>query len=126
MAHQGKKTKPTPEDMPLVHPHAAGIDVGAEEQWGGVPADRDGQPLQTLSAFPCDLYRLADGWTACRVPTVVRASTGVSGIPLFPMLEARGCEVAVVNARHVKNVPGRVLSQSCFFESLGVCKSLNF
>src|SRR5438445_11587451 len=34
-------------------------------------------------------------------------STGVYWIPLFQILEARGFEVALVNARHVKNVPGR-------------------
>ncbi len=39
--------------------------------------------------------------------TVVMESTGVYWIPLFHILEARGFEVALVNARHVKNVPGR-------------------
>jgi hypothetical protein len=56
MAHKGKKTKPTPEELPLVHPHAAGIDVGAEEHWVCVPADRDVEPIQKFSAFTCDLY----------------------------------------------------------------------
>jgi transposase len=107
MAHIGKKTKPTPEGMPLVHPHAAGIDVGAEEHWVCVPADRDAQPIQKFSAFTCDLYRLADWLTACRITTVVMESTGVYWIPLFQILEARGFEVALVNARHAKNVPGR-------------------
>jgi transposase len=107
MAHKGKKTKPTPEDMPLVHPDAAGIDVGAEEHWVCVPADRDVQPIQKFSAFTCDLYRLADWLTTCRITTVVMESTGVYWIPLFQILEARGFEVALVNARHVKNVPGR-------------------
>ena len=60
MANKGKKHKPMPEHMPLRHPHAAGIDVGAEAHWVGVPADRDAQPLQQLSAFPCALHRLAD------------------------------------------------------------------
>src|SRR3989442_493022 len=107
MAHKGKKTKSTPEDMPLVHPHAAGIDVGAEEHWVCVPADRDVQPIQKFSAFTCDLYRLADWLTACRITTVVMDSTGLYWIRLFQILEARGFEVAFVNARHVKNVPGR-------------------
>src|SRR5437667_2977384 len=107
MAPRGKKTKPTPEDMPLVHPHAAGIDVGAEEHWVCVPADRDVQPIQKFSAFTCDLYRLADWLTTCRITTVVMASTGVYWIPWLQILEARGFEVALGNARHVKNVPGR-------------------
>ena len=54
MAKKGKKNKPTPENMPIIHPHAAGIDVGAEEHWVCVPADRDAQPIQKFSAFTCD------------------------------------------------------------------------
>ena len=107
MAKKGKKHQPTTEDMPIIHPHAAGIDVGAEEHWVCVPAARDAQAIQQCSAFTCDLHRLADWFTACRVTTVAMESTGVYWIPLFQILEARGFEVALVNARHVKNVPGR-------------------
>ena len=107
MAKKGKKNPSPPENMPILHPHAAGIDVGAEEHWVCVPADRDAQPVQKLSAFTCDLHRLADWLTACRVTTVAMESTGVYWMPLFQILEARGFAVAFVNARHVKNVPGR-------------------
>ena len=107
MAKKGKKTTPIPENMPVIHPHAAGIDVGAEEHWVCVPADRDAQPIQKLSAFTCDLHRLADWFTTCRVTTVAMESTGVYWMPLFQILEARGFAVALVNARHVKHVPGR-------------------
>jgi transposase len=107
MAHTGKKTKPTPEELPLVHPHAAGIDVGAAEHWVCVPADRDVEPLQQFSAFPCDLSRRADWLTTCRLTTVVMESPGVYWIPLLQILAARGFAVALVNARHVTQVPGR-------------------
>ena len=60
MAKKGKKHTPAPEHLPIIHPHAAGIDVGAEEHWVCVPADRDAQPVQKFSAFTCDLYRLAN------------------------------------------------------------------
>jgi transposase len=53
------------------------------------------------------LSRLADCLTACRLTTVVMASTGVSGLPLWQRREARGCEVAWVNARHAQHGPGR-------------------
>ena len=107
MAKKGKKTTPLPENMPLIHPHAAGIDVGAEEHWVCVPADRDAQPLQKFSAFTCDLHRLADWLTACGIRTVAMESPGGYWIPLLQMLAARGFAVALVTARHVKNVPGR-------------------
>ena len=60
MAKKGKQTKPIPDNMLIIHPHAAGIDVGAEEHWVCVPAARDAQPVQKCSAFTCDLHRLAD------------------------------------------------------------------
>jgi hypothetical protein len=90
MAKKGKQNQPTPEDMPIIHPHAAGIDVGAEEHWGCVPANRDAQPIQKFSAFTCDLHRLADWFTACCVTTVAMESTGVYWIPLLQILDARG------------------------------------
>src|SRR3990167_5322044 len=96
MAKKSKQNKPLPEDMPILHPHAAGIDVGAEEHWVCVPADRDAQPIQQLSAFTCDLHRLADWLHACGITTVAMESTGVYWIPLCQILEARGFEVALV------------------------------
>ena len=38
---------------------------------------------------------------------VAMEATGVYWIPVYDILEARGLEVLLVNARHVKNVPGR-------------------
>ncbi len=60
MAKKGKKAQHVLENLPLIHPDAAGIDVGSAEHWGCVPADRDPQPVQKLSALTCDLHRLAD------------------------------------------------------------------
>jgi transposase len=90
-----------------VHLHAAGIDIGAEAHWVAVPEDRDPQPVQKFSSFTRDLERLADWLKACGIQTVAMESTGVYWIPLFELLEERGFEVLLVNARHVKNVPGR-------------------
>jgi transposase len=49
---------------------------------------------------------LADWLTGTGITTVAMESTGVYWIPVFEILEARGFEVLLVNARHVKNVPG--------------------
>src|SRR3989454_12735747 len=98
MAKKGKKTKPMPDNMLIIHPHAAGIDVGAEEHWVGVPADRDAQPVQKFSAFTCDLHRLAHWITTRRITSVAMESTGVYWVPLFQILDARRLEVAPGNA----------------------------
>jgi transposase len=44
---------------------------------------------------------------ACRIETVAMESTGVYGMPVYEILEARGFQVHLVNARHLKHVPGR-------------------
>lgn len=96
-----------PASLKTVHLNAAGIDVGSAEHYVAVPEDRDPQPVRRFDCFTVDLERLADWLEACRIDTVVMESTGVYWIPLFQILEARGFEVKLVNARHVKNVPGR-------------------
>jgi transposase len=72
-----------------------------------VPADRDEQPVRSFGCFTADLYALADWLEQCGIETVAMESTGVYWIALFQVLETRGFEVKLVNARHLKNVPGR-------------------
>jgi len=90
-----------------INPNAAGIDCGSEAHYVAVPPERDATPVRAFATFTADLHRLADWLTACGVTSVAMESTGVYWIPLFEILEARGFEVLLVNARHVKNVPGR-------------------
>jgi transposase len=90
-----------------IHPNAAGIDVGSEEHWVAVPEDRDEQPVRSFKCFTADLNAMADWLKKCHIRTVVMESTGVYWIPLYQILEKQGFEVKLVNARHVKNVPGR-------------------
>src|SRR5438445_3204524 len=90
-----------------LNPNAAGIDCGAATHYVAVPADRDPTPVRAFQTFTADLHRLADWLTACGVTTVAMESTGVYWIPLYEILEGRGLDVVLVNARHVKNVPGR-------------------
>ena len=90
-----------------VHLNAAGIDIGSGSHWVAVPTDRDEQPVREFRSFTHALIDLADWLTACDIDTVAMESSGVYWIPLYEMLEARGFTVLLVNARHVKNVPGR-------------------
>src|ERR1700727_2734870 len=50
---------------------------------------------------------LPTGYNDAAFATVAMESTGVYWIPLMQILESRGLEVYLVNAKHVKNVPGR-------------------
>jgi len=95
------------EDRPVLEPNAAGIDVGAREMFVAVPAERDENPVRVFTTFTEDLHRLADWLVQCGITTAVMESTGVYWIPLFEILEQRGIRPCLVNARHMKNVPGR-------------------
>ena len=93
--------------LEVVHPQAAGIDVGNGAHYVAVRPDRDRQPVRRFECFTADLHRLADWLQSCGVKTVAMQSTGVYWIPLYEILEERGFEVYLVNARHTKNLPGR-------------------
>ena len=106
-----RPTRPAPKAAPsrpaTIRPDAAGIDIGARLIYVAVAPDRDATPVREFQAFTQDLYALADWLGRCGVRTVAMESTGVYWIPLFQILEDRGFEVCLVNARHVKHVPGR-------------------
>jgi transposase len=91
----------------VVHPHAAGLDIGKHEIWVAVPPAPDREPVRAFGTFTPDLQALADWLATCGITTVAMESTGVYWIPIFELLEARGLDVNLVNARHLKNVPGR-------------------
>ncbi len=90
------------------HPDAGAIDIGSRIHVAAVPPDRDpGEPVRTFGTFTGDLQRLADWFERCGVRTVAMESTGVYWIPVYEILEQRGFEVVLVNARDAKHVPGR-------------------
>jgi transposase len=101
------KPRVSPTVLDRINPNVAGIDCGAAEHFVAVPPDRDPTPIQSFKTFTRDLFRLADWLTACGVTSVAMEATGVYWIPIYEILETRGFEVLLVNARHLKNVPGR-------------------
>ena len=102
-----KSRKKGMQPLPIIEPNAAGIDVGATEMYVAIPADRDPEPVRCFQTFTRDLMDLADWLERCGIRSVAMESTGVYWIPLFQILEERGIKVCLVNAKHVKNVPGR-------------------
>jgi transposase len=93
--------------LEVVHPRAAGIDVGNSAHYVAVRPDCDPEPVRRFECFTADLHRLANWLQSCGVKTVAMQSTGVYWIPLYDILEEHGFEVYLVNARHTKNLPGR-------------------
>jgi len=131
-----EKSSPRPPDQPMItqtviHPDAAGIDLAAEVHDVAVPANRDPPPVRNFGTTNDQLIVLAewlqkstmlivrirdsfdqlivlaDWLQECGIRTVTMEATGASGIPLFELREARGREVGLVNAQHVRPVPGR-------------------
>jgi transposase len=95
------------EELKIVHPRAAGLDIGAREIWACVPASRTPENVRVFGTFTVELQALADWLVVCGVDTVALESTGVYWIPIFELLEARGLTVYLVNSWHLKHVPGR-------------------
>lgn len=102
-----KKRKSSFSSLNRINANAAGIDISSENHYVAVPEDRDEQPVRKFGNFTCDLYALADWLKHCRITTVAMESTGVYWVPVFNILEECGFEVYLVNARHVKHVPGK-------------------
>jgi transposase len=127
MAKKKKDIKTNNMTLPVMRPNAAGIDIGATEVFVAVPQDRTTEPVRSFPTFTQDLYKLADWLKQCNIKTVAMESTSVYWIPLFQILENRGFEVFLVNAKHVQNVPGRKTDVSdCqwlqFLHSVGLLK----
>jgi transposase len=93
--------------LEVVHPDAAGIDIGNESHYVAVPPSRDSQPVRRFGCTTAELKAMA-GWLKQNgIRTVAMQSTGVYWIAVYDVLEAAGLEVYLVNARETKNLPGR-------------------
>jgi transposase len=93
--------------LEIVHPDAAGIDVGGSEHWVAISPDRDPEPVRRFGCFTVDLREMARWLIDKGVRSVALQSTGVYWMPVLEVLEQHGLEVFLVNAQHTKNVPGR-------------------
>jgi len=102
-----KKITKTFDSLEQINLNAGGIDIGADEVYICVPKDRDEQTVRTFGTFTKDLHEIGRWLTACGVETIAMESTGVLWIPLYEHLADQGFEVYLVNARHIKNVPGK-------------------
>jgi transposase len=97
------------EDLSLevIHPDAAGIDIGNESHYVAVPPSRDSQPVRRFGCTTAELKAMAAWLKQCEIQTVAMQSTGVYWVAVYDILEQAGLEVYLVNARDTKNLPGR-------------------
>jgi len=102
-----KRTTGDRPELKTVSVGAAAIDIGSKMHMAAVnPACTD-VPVRSFGTFTQHLYDLADWFKACGVTSVAMESTGIYWIPVYEILEQRGFDVILVNARYAKNVPGR-------------------
>src|SRR5438552_5123916 len=94
-------------DLEVVHPDAAGVDIGNESHYVAVPPTRDTQPVRRFGCTTAELKAMAEWLKQCGIRTVAMQSTGVYWIAVYDILEQAGLEVYLVNARETKNLPGR-------------------
>lgn len=114
-------------EMPLIHPNAAGIDIGDTLHAVAVPIGRDTESVRTFGAFTCDLQAIVEWLKKCKVDTVAIESTGVYWKNLFSMLIQSDIEVFLVNARHTRNITGKKTDESDaqWIQRLHSCGLLN-
>ena len=91
------------QDRPVLEPNA----IGAREIFVAMPPGRDENPVRVFSTFTGDLEKMVHWLVSCVITTVAMESTGVYWIPLYDVLERQGVKPCLVNARNMKNVPGR-------------------
>jgi transposase len=108
--HKGNRRTetPLPTSLPAIRPLVAGLDVGSSQHWVCGPASDDGNPnVRVFGTTTGQLQELADWLAEQGVESVAIESTYVYWIPIYELLESRGIEVVLVNARQLHNVPGR-------------------
>jgi transposase len=103
MAKTNRKSK----GLPIVNDSAAGIDIGSRFHVVAIPPDTAEETVRTFKSFTADLHRMANWLVESGITTVAMESTGVYWVPAYEILEERGLDVVLANARDAKNVPGR-------------------
>src|ERR1700737_64645 len=102
-----RKLQSTDISLEVIHPDAAGIDIGNESHYVAVPPTRDSESVHRFGCTTAELKEMAVWLKRCAIRTVAMQSTGVYWIAVYDILEQAGLEVYLVNARDTKNLPGR-------------------
>jgi transposase len=109
---KNQKQQPAPQpsaslSLALIHPHAAGIDVGSMNMMVSFTGPDGVQTVKEFGAFTQDLHLMAQELKEAGIKEIGMEATGVYWMPLFEVLEHHGFAPALVNARNFKNVEGQ-------------------
>src|SRR5215467_10068869 len=94
--------------LPVLRPHAAGIDVGSRSHWVcvGFTAEADSGLIQEFPAHTAGLKAIAAFLREHQVNTVAMESTGIYWIALYELLESEGFEVLLVDPSYTHQLRG--------------------
>lgn len=111
------------QSLKITHPDTAGIDIGKDLMQVSVPSDRSEDSNRAYATFTSDLRDLTEWLVSCGIKRVVMESTGIYWISIFLMLQEKGFETILVNAKDVKNMAGRKtdVSDADWLRFLGSC-----
>ncbi len=91
----------------VIRERVAAIDLGSRNHYACGPQQEEKTNVEVFGATTPQLNRMADWLEEQGVESVAMESTGVYWIPVYEVLESRGFEVLLVNARQLSHVPGR-------------------
>src|SRR6516162_627684 len=97
------------EAMPVLRPHAAGIDIGSRSHWVcvGFTTDADSGLIEEFPAHTDGLKAIVAFLREHQVTSVAMESTGIYWIPLYELLVAEGFEVLLVDPSYTHQLRGR-------------------
>lgn len=106
--NEQKKTSRRESGLTVLRPLVAGVDIGSREHWVAGPRKEDGTAnVRRFGTTSDELKKMVDWLESQQVESVSMESTGVYWIPLYELLEERGFEVLLVDARAFHHAPGR-------------------
>jgi transposase len=101
------KTKTTNVEIKKINKYAAGADIGSRSHFIAISPELTKDNVREFSTFTEGLIGAIKWLKEHNITSVAMESTGIYWINFYDMLQQNGIEAVLVNARHVKNVPGR-------------------
>ncbi len=100
------------ENMPIIRPHAAGIDVGSRSHYVAVGQDQE-KDVEVFGVYASDHEKLIDFLKGHQVVTIAMESTGSYWQSLFYVLQNAGFEVLLVSGHQTKNIRAKTDVKDC-------------